>query len=407
MQENDIIPSGTVTFEEFPEKILLLRKHYPIKIKLRNNSDNKDNSVDYYLKYRVNGFKIVEIPDNLKSEVWFSMSPKLEYNFSLEIEPTIEGPLQFEINMFGKKITYSQIEKVRKIEVEVEKEIQIEESDVPVVLLDDIKCEFCKNYKNEQCELTSLPANSTDKCGEFQIIEGMRLESEFPIKQKTIEICDEKYFEEDVNTEEILTDSKAIYMEAIDTRNSTNLENFMTMGDVSSNIEQIKVSTIIFYFPMVTKSENDDFLREINKKMQEMYENSFFYLNFPISQSLSDSELNSIQEGINKFLPRIQHLDSKLILNLDFIPKIDKPTIILGNDDKGKAQEIHDFLINRLGTQNFDIILDSNIFSGGNFLEQLNSFCNNVEADIINLVLSDNFKENHSLFIEFLKVFSE
>ncbi len=353
MQKKDINPAGMVNFTDFPEKILLQGKKYPITIKLKNKSEIKEIPVDFYLKYRMNGFKILDLPENLKSEVWFSMPHDLEYVFTINIEPTIEGPLQFEINMFGKKVTYSQVEKVRQFEVEVEKESGTDTSDVQLVK----------------------------------------------------EIREEKYLEEKIDTEEIPVDSKAIYMEAINAGQSTSLENFMTLGDVSSNIEQIKASTIIFYFPLISKPGYNELLRIISKKMFETTGNSFFYLNFPLSQKLNDAELKSIKDGMEKFLPRIQHLDSKLIFNLDFIPKLEKPTIILGEDDNGKAQEIYNVLMNEFGSKGYDIILDSNIFEGGKIFEHLQAFCRSVKADIINLVLSEHFSEDHSLFIDFLNVF--
>ncbi len=358
LMPKNIIPAGSVSFKEFPEKILLQGKKYPIQILLKNSSETKDNPVDYYLKYRINGFKIIDIPDNLKSEVWFSMPYNLDYPFNITIEPTIEGPLQFELSMFGKKVTFSKVEKIRKIEVEVEKEVVPETGEVPIT-------------------------------------------------KKVIELREEKILEDQVETEEILIDSKAIYMEAINAGQSTNLENFMTIGDVSSNIEQIKASTIIFYFPIVVSPEYKDILRIFSKKMFETTGDSFFYINFPISQNLSESELNTIKEGINKFLPRIEHLDSKIIFNLDFIPKSEKPTIILGNDENGKAKEIHNFLLNKLDNKKFDIILDSNVFNDGIIFENLNLLCSSQNVDIINLVLSDHFREDFSLFVDFLNLFSK
>ena len=61
----NIIPAGSVSFKEFPEKILLQGKKYPIQILLKNSSETKDNPVDYYLKYRINGFKIIDIKNIL------------------------------------------------------------------------------------------------------------------------------------------------------------------------------------------------------------------------------------------------------------------------------------------------------------------------------------------------------
>ncbi|MFX0134893.1 MAG: hypothetical protein ACFFDN_14725 [Candidatus Hodarchaeota archaeon] len=403
----DIKPVGSVNFKEFPEKILLQGKKYPIQIVLKNKSENKDSPVDFFLKYRINGFKILDLPDNLKSEVWFSMPYNLEYPFNIDIEPTIEGPLQFELNMFGKKVTFSKVEKTRKVEIEVEKEFGPETSEVPVLALSDIKCEYCKNFKEDLCGITSMPVEITSKCEKFVLIEGMKLESEFPIIKKVTEIREEKYFEDEMNTEEILVDSKAIYMEAINAGKSTNLENFMILGDVSSNIEQIKASTIIFYFPSVVRAEYKDVLRIINKKMFETTGDSFFYLNYPLSQNLSESEWNSIKEGINKFLPRIKHLDSKLIFNLDFIPKSEKPTIILGNDKEGKAQEIYYIFLNELNKEKYNIILDSGIFNSGILFEKLYELCSKEDADMINLVLSDHFREDHSLFMDLLNIFSK
>lgn len=403
----NIVPAGSVKFKEFPEKILLQGKKYPIQILLKNESENKDTPVDYYLKYRINGFKILELPSNLKSEVWFSMPYGLEYPFNITFEPTIEGPLQLELSLYGKKVTFSKIEKTRKIEVEVEKKFGPETSKVPVLLLNDIRCKVCKNFKETICIVTSTPVEPTFKCEKFLLIDGMKLESEFPIIKKVIEVREEKYLEEKIDTEEILIDSKAIYMEAINAGQSTNLENFMTLGDVSSNIEQIKASTIIFYFPSVIRSEYQNLLRTINKNMFETTGESFFYLNYPLTQNLSESEFNSIKEGINKFLPRIKHLDSKLIFNLDFIPKSEKPTIILGNDKDEKAQEIYYILLNELDNVKYDIILDSNIFNGGLLFEKLNEICSKEDVDIINLVLSDHFREDYSLFMDLLNVFSK
>ena len=94
-------PQGELYILKVPEKYLLMNKTHTLEINIKNSTHNSDEPTEFYLKYRANGCKLVNIPSNLDNNVRFSMSPGQDFTFQIELMPTIEGPLQLEIQFVG------------------------------------------------------------------------------------------------------------------------------------------------------------------------------------------------------------------------------------------------------------------------------------------------------------------
>ena len=204
---------------------------------------------------------------------------------------------------------------------------------------------------------------------------------------------------------EIQADSKMAYMESINAGDSQNLETIITQGDVATHLEEVNLNVVIFHFPKAGLLKIPNFLRQINKEMDLRLGKSFLYVNFPI-QNFSEDEQGIISEAINKFLPKLSTDKSIIVFNLEFLPKLGIPTIILGQDDSiTQIKEIYALLHTHL-KDHFTIKLDSNVIAGGLILEKLKTICNPLGAQVINLALSGEFQESMENFVNFMNVFN-
>jgi hypothetical protein len=89
-----------------------------------------------------------------------------------------------------------------------------------------------------------------------------------------------------------------------------------------------------------------------------------------------------------------------LILNLDFIPYIGKPTIILSSEPKSNQ-----FLVSKINKtlgNKVDIKTNNSLFEGGKIKEFLNQLFSTNNDNIVNLVLSYEFLNNYELFKDFI-----
>lgn len=329
-------PEAQVFLEEVPEKILIKGKDYSLAVKILNITDM---TIDCYLRYRINGFKILSVSDPTGSGEKFSMDPLKSVSYEIFFTPEIEGPLQLEIELRGWK----------KNHVPVEKEYDVQ---------------------SEQ---------------------GVRKE---------------KRLEYDVQFEEIALHQTSGYMEAV-ISGIEELDTFITQGDVSTEIVTdvgAISNSIIFYFPSKQLNPNLSLLRKINKQMFKKSGKNFLFLNYAISPEFPEQEQRILKQGIDKFLPKLDRSKRLLIFNLDFLPKMMVPTIVLGASPRSVA--VQEKLASVLGSQ-VAILVDTDVFVGGNLFEALQYYTQDYDADIVNIALSAEFQDNKDLFINFINQFVE
>ena len=169
-------PQGELNILNVPEKYLLMNKSHTLEINIKNTTLNSDKPTDFYLKYRANGCKLLNIPSNLDNKVRFSMSPNQNFSFQIQIMPTIEGPLQLEIQFVGIQKKFK--ERPIEIEVEVEQEIEQEiEEEVPTSLHESMvqipkTCINCRNFQKTSKFCTQISDFTTpeDTCDSFTML---------------------------------------------------------------------------------------------------------------------------------------------------------------------------------------------------------------------------------------------
>ncbi|MHA1144521.1 MAG: hypothetical protein ACTSRW_07280 [Candidatus Helarchaeota archaeon] len=391
------IPAAQVFLESVPEKILIKGKEYTLRVKILNITDA---NIDVFIKYRINGFKILSVSHPAGSGQKVSIEPLSSIMYDINFTPEIEGPLQLEIELRGWKKLWDPVEREYEVEYEVEVEY-----DVPYEVQYEVEVEVPIPPE----ELPPVPPTEdgipAPQIPRTRIEKQIRTRTEIR-KEKRVEkrIRIEKRLEYEVRFEEFALHQTAGYMEAV-ISGIEELDTFITQGDVSTEIVTdigAALNSIIFYFPNNQLPHDANLLRSINKEMFQKTGKNFLYLNYAISNEFTQKEQKIIKQGIDKFLPRLDKSKRLLILNLDFLPKMMKPTIVIGASPRSFS--LQNTLASTFDDQ-LDIIVDGDVFAGGNIYEVIQQLTSNHEADIVNIALSADFIENHDLFIKMIDPF--
>ena len=89
-----------------------------------------------------------------------------------------------------------------------------------------------------------------------------------------------------------------------------------------------------------------------------------------------------------------------MVFNLDFIPYLEKPTIILSSD-QGVADNLK-AKISPVLKDSVNIIIDDDLFSGGSSLDNLSEVFPSNKCKVVNLVLSYEFINNYDVLRAFI-----
>ncbi len=141
------------------------------------------------------------------------------------------------------------------------------------------------------------------------------------------------------------------------------------------------------------------FFERIYSDLKMNSNQSIAYYIFPCTENLSQPEFEILNSTL-KFLiaSKIRISNEFNIYNLDFIPYLNKPTIILGVDSSSIKQSLQNKL-SRMKNK-IDIIFDDSFFAGGKSKDYLNNIFESNIFKITNLVLSYEFINNYDLFKE-------
>ncbi|MFX1322422.1 MAG: hypothetical protein ACFFAQ_12355 [Promethearchaeota archaeon] len=182
-----------------------------------------------------------------------------------------------------------------------------------------------------------------------------------------------------------------------------NLKNFSLIGgNVSNNllVKDFNFNTVFLslfsfdfsIFPILDRVYND--LRySLNK--------SIAYYILPSKENYKESELGVLNYTLNLFFSNLAKNSSQVfVYNLDFIPYLGKPTIIISSE-----QDIFDYInskIKKLG-DSVNLIIDDSLFKGGKIVENLNQVLSTNKCRVINLVLSYEFINDYNAFKAFIQ----
>ncbi|MHA1822225.1 MAG: hypothetical protein ACTSU2_05230 [Promethearchaeota archaeon] len=175
-----------------------------------------------------------------------------------------------------------------------------------------------------------------------------------------------------------------------------NISENLLIGDFSSFIGII--CPFSFEFPIFPVIEQC--YAEIKYEKQK----SFYYMLIP-TKVKEESELAFIEHMLKEwFVKNKNNFSTKVYLfNLDFIPYLSKPTIIMGSDESENLAI--QSIVKRVFKDDVTFIIDEGLFKGGMVYDFLVSILPSDKFKIINLVMTYDFLNNYILFKNFMNEF--
>jgi hypothetical protein len=131
---------------------------------------------------------------------------------------------------------------------------------------------------------------------------------------------------------------------------------------------------------------------------------SIAYYVFPSTKQHNEEELSIMQTTLRLFLPSNKVTNQIILFNLDFIPYLGKPTIILASDSEDLSN-IKSKVQKKLGN-NIQVLIDNSFFKGGQTVTNLNNILMSHHIKIINLILSYEFLNDYNSFRGFIEALS-
>jgi len=172
-----------------------------------------------------------------------------------------------------------------------------------------------------------------------------------------------------------------------------NVSNNILSGDFDFKLAFLSLFNFSFsIFPIIDRVYND-----VKFNMKK----SIGYYILPSIDNYLNTELSTLKTTIKQFFRNFANISNQLyIFNLDFIPYLGKPTIILSSEShlneslKSKIQKLGDKV---------NLIIDDSMFKGGKIYDVLREIVPPAKGEIINLLLSYEFINDYNILIEFIK----
>jgi hypothetical protein len=267
------------------------------------------------------------------------------------------------------------------------------------------------NEKKHQKRLSEIFVDNLSIIAEIEnpsvsngIIEGLR---EQELKEKiTKEIFDVIYVlvdETRTKIESELVFSQFFLLNTYVSNISNEIKSFSNIGgNVSNNIlsgdfnfKSIFLSLFSFNFsiyPILDRVYND-----VKFDMKK----SIGYYIFPSIDNYQNNELTTLKTTLSQFFKNFATVTNQLyIFNLDFIPYLGKPTIILSSESH--LNERIEPKIQKLGDK-INLIIDDSMFKGGKIYDVLKEIFPPSKGEVINLLLSYEFINDYNLLIELIQ----
>ncbi|NVM36534.1 MAG: hypothetical protein HWN81_13135 [Candidatus Lokiarchaeota archaeon] len=172
-----------------------------------------------------------------------------------------------------------------------------------------------------------------------------------------------------------------------------NISNNILTNDFNFNIAFLSLFGFDFsIFPILDRVYND--IKYSSKK-------SIAYYVFPSRLNYNDNELRTLKTSINQFFKNLKNASGQiLIFNLDFIPYLGKPTVIV-SDDSG-LEQVFQSKVKKIG-ESINLIVDNSFFKGGKVSDYLKEIFPSNKCRIINIVLSYEFINDYGIFKTFIQ----
>lgn len=172
-----------------------------------------------------------------------------------------------------------------------------------------------------------------------------------------------------------------------------NVSNNMLTGVFNFNVVLLSLFRFDFsILPLIDRIYNDI---KLNSKK------SIAYYFFPSINNYDDKESTTLKNTLNQFFKNFTRIQGQLlILNLDFIPYLGKPTIIISSESKWI--EVLESKIKKIGDA-FNLIADDSLFKGGRIYDTLKQVFPPNKCEIVNLVISYEFINDYNMFKTFIQ----
>ncbi|MFX0083064.1 MAG: hypothetical protein ACFE94_15050 [Candidatus Hodarchaeota archaeon] len=172
-----------------------------------------------------------------------------------------------------------------------------------------------------------------------------------------------------------------------------NVSNNILSGDYNFKLAFLSLFSFDFsIFPFIDRVYND--LKFNHKK-------SIGYYIFPSAKNFQNDEIAVLQKTLSQFFNNFTNITSQLLIfNLDFIPYLGKPTIILSSDSQ--LNNNLKYKIEKLG-DTVNLIIDDSMFKGGKIYDNLKSIIPPNKCEIFNLILSYEFINDYNTFMAFIQ----
>jgi len=170
-----------------------------------------------------------------------------------------------------------------------------------------------------------------------------------------------------------------------------NISNNVLMNDFNFKIAFITLFGLDFsIFPFIDRVYTD---------LKNNSHESFAYYLYPSISNHNEEELQIIQSTLTQFFPINKMKSPVIMFNLDFIPYLGKPTIIISAQN---SQLISSKIQNKLADR-VKLIIDNDLFEGGKVKEFLDRVFHSNNITIINLVLSYEFINDYNILKAFIE----
>jgi len=172
-----------------------------------------------------------------------------------------------------------------------------------------------------------------------------------------------------------------------------NASSNILMGNFNFSIALISLFSFNFsIFPII-----DRVYSELNYNSKK----SISYYLFPSISEHNQEELKIIQTTLKRFFQPESIRNRVTVFNLDFIPYLGKPSVILSSLTED-VNVLKSKIVKTLGDR-VDVIVDDELFKGGKTVESLNSIFYGNNFNIVNLVLSYEFINDYNIFKTFVQ----
>ncbi len=167
-----------------------------------------------------------------------------------------------------------------------------------------------------------------------------------------------------------------------------NVSNNVLVGNFNFKIALISLFSYDFsIFPLIDRAYSELALNS---------DKSIAYYIYPSISDHNEEEVRIIQLTLKRFVQPEKITNQVRIFNLDFIPYLGKPTVILSSISED-LNHIKSKIMSNL-KDSVNVIIDDDIFKGGKTVDNLTSIFYGNQFKIVNLVLSYEFINDYNIF---------